>query len=914
MERAREEESTRLGTGAAEAGGVLARAWSGEVDEVAGALEVDPELGLSCEEAKKRLAEYGPNQLREIKGRSIWSILVDQVDDLVILFLIVTALVSMVLGFWVEGVAVAIVVVINGTLGMAMDLRARRSMRALREMEEASSTVVREGRSLRVGAHELVPGDVVQVDEGEVIHVDVRLVEANRLQVDEAALTGESLPVEKRVEAVGQETTLAERSSMLFKGTTLKRGTGRGVVVATGMATELGGISALVEGEEEGETPLEHRLNRLASRLIWVTLGLSALVVPAGVLTGKTLQEVGMTAIALAVATVPEGLPVVATLTLARGMLRMADKNALMRRLASVETLGATTLICTDKTGTLTENRMVVRCLALPSGEVVVEDAEEGRRAVGGGEPGAVDEVSEALEIGVLCTNASIGHGGRVMGEPMEVALLRLARQQGVDVEGMLARMPEVREEAFDSEVKMMATYHRVGEGRVRVAVKGAPEGVLAASTRWRVEGEERAFDAGVRERWQRENEAMARRGLRVLALASREVEDAQVEPYEELTFVGLVGFYDPPREEVREAIRECAQAGVRVVMITGDQAATARSIAAQIGLVASDDAEVVHGAELRAPEALSRKERERVRGASIFARVSPEQKLNIIALHQEAGEVVAMTGDGVNDSPALARADIGVAMGQRGTQAARETADLVLRDDRFNTIVYGIEEGRVIFTNIRRFVVFLLSINWASIVAIVVASLVSAPLPVTALQILYLNVVTDVFPALALVATGGASELMRRPPRSPRESILTGHHWGAIGVYGVVIAAAVLGALAIALQVLGFELGRAVTVSFLTLGFGKVFHALNMRDLSPRGGDSGALISPVMRNGWVWGAIAMCAGLLAMTVYVPWLREVLETVNPGTAGWGLAVGMGVLPLVVIQVGQAVVLGVRGRG
>ncbi|RVU41389.1 cation-transporting P-type ATPase [Lujinxingia sediminis] len=899
------------GTNAAEAGVVLSRVWSREADEVARALEVDPTLGLSGEEAAGRLERYGPNQLREIKGRSIWSIVVDQVDDLVIIFLIVTAVVSMALGFWVEGVAVAIVVLINGVLGLAMDLRARRSMQALRQLEEAWSTVVREGRPLRVGAHEVVPGDVVLLDEGDVITVDVRLVEANRVQVDEAALTGESLPVEKGVEALAASTELAERSNMLFKGTTLTRGTGRGVVVATGMATELGGISALVEGEEEGETPLEHRLNRLASRLIWVTLGLSALVVPAGVAAGKTLEEVGMTAIALAVATVPEGLPVVATLTLARGMLRMAEKNALMRRLASVETLGATTLICTDKTGTLTENRMVVRCLVLPSGEVMVEGGGEVGRLVGGGDSGAEREVGEALEVGVLCTNASIGRDGQAMGDPMEVALLRLARQQGVDVDGELERMPEVREEAFDSEVKMMATYHRLEEGRVRVAVKGAPEEVLGASTRWRCQGKEQAFDEEERGRWHRENEAMARRGLRVLALASREVEDAQAAPYEELTFVGLVGFYDPPREEVREAIRECAQAGVRVVMITGDQAATARSIALQIGLVASDEAEVIVGKELRAPEELSREERGRVRAASMFARVSPEQKLNIIALHQEAGEVVAMTGDGVNDSPALARADIGVAMGQRGTQAARETADLVLRDDRFNTIVYGIEEGRVIFTNIRRFVVFLLSINWASIVVIVAASLAGAPLPVTAMQILYLNVVTDVFPSLALVATGGASELMRRPPRSPKESILTGHHWGAIGVYGVVISAAVLVSLAVSLQVLGFALERAVTVSFLTLGFGKAFHALNMRDVSPRGGDSDAWVSPVMRNGWVWGAIVWCAVLLAMTVYVPWLRGLLETVRPGVEGWALAVGLGVVPLVVIQAGQRVVLGLR---
>lgn len=903
--------------------------WAEPTDNLSKFLDVSFDAGLSAEQVRRRLQHFGPNELREIKGRSLWQIALDQIDDMVIIFLIVTAGISFLLGYWVEGIAVTIVVLINGILGLFMEMRAQKSMEALRAMGQVMATVRRDGQTQSVPAAQVVPGDVLLLEEGDVLSVDLRLFEANRLQADESALTGESLPVDKSTTELEPDAPLAERTNMLFAGTSITRGSGQGVAVATAMNTELGTISALVESSEDLKTPLETRLNQLAKRLIWVTLGLSVLVIPAGLFAGHSLESIATTAIALAIATVPEGLPVVATLTLARGMMRMAEKNALLRQLASVETLGATTLICTDKTGTLTENHMVVQRLSLPAGEVAIQrEDNEISFHIGQARLKAQDHPTllEAILAGALCTNATFQQSGKSLGDPMEIALLELAHHAGCPRESLLERYPEVREEAFDSESKMMATVHQPTESDDQpsylIAVKGAPEIIFERCTHVRSPESTRQsipLTDETRALWHQRNAALASKGLRVLALASRRVHAPDAPPYENLTLQGLIGFYDPPRAGVREAIEECAQAGVRVIMLTGDQLPTARYIAAEIGLIpgtSPDNArqDALEGRALRPAAELTEPEKQKLRDVSIFARVSPAQKLDIIELHQSVGAVVAMTGDGVNDAPALTRADIGIAMGIRGTAAARQTADLILRDDRFNTIVYGIEEGRIIFTNIRRFIIFLLSINFASIVTIVIASLVGAPIPITPLQILYLNMVTDIFPALGLVTTKGAATLMQRPPRPTDEPVLTTGHWITIGMYGIVIAAAVLTSLAIALNVLHYEVPRAVTISFLTLGIAKALHALNMRDLSYKGATrSRLLLSPVFRNGWVWAAIALCLLLLAATLYLPWLSSLLHTVNPGLHGWGLALGLGIIPLLIIQIGQLLLVHHRNR-
>ncbi len=886
----------------------IAQPWTKRISETLDALDVSTDTGLSPQEVESRRERYGPNRLREAETRSAWEILVAQFKSLIVGLLAVAAVLAFVFGDLVEGLAIVAVLLINAAIGFVTEYRAVQAMEALQEMGNVESKVRRGGDVERVVAEQLVPGDVVLVSGGDVVTADLRLVEASKLQANESALTGESVPVSKQIEPLDEETTLAERSNMLFKGTAVTRGSGEGVVVATGMETELGGISSLVEEAEEEVTPLEQRLDKLGRRLIWVTLALAALVALSGIIAGKDLVLMIETAIALAVASIPEGLPIVATVALARGMMRMAERNALINRLSAVETLGETNVILTDKTGTLTENRMTITEYEFPTGELEVtgrglETEGEFLRGDEPVQPGEEDGIlREALRVGVLCNNASLqspetGDGDwSAVGEPMEVALLVAGAKADLHRDELLERMPEAREVAFDPDVKMMATLHEQ-DGGYYVAVKGSAEAVLDASTSM-VTGENGAEPLGeaAREHWRSENEAMGAEGLRILALAKKHVDDPDAPPYEDLTFIGLVGFEDPPRQEVRNSIEACHEAGIKVVMLTGDQPVTARSVAAAVGLVEDDDVEAVHGRDLRELDALSDEEREDLRETLIFARVSPSQKLDLIQLYQDAGYVVAMTGDGVNDAPALKKADIGVAMGQRGTQVAREAADMVLKDDAFSSIVAAVGQGRVIFDNIRNFVLYLLSCNLSEVLIVAIASLVNAPLPIRPLQILFLNLVTDVFPALALGVGEGDPLVMKRPPRDPEEEILTRRHWAAIGGYGLLITFAVLGLFALLLWQLGVGQERAVTMAFLTLALAQLWHVFNMRD-----SDSGVLDNDVVRNPYVWGAVALCVGLLLLAVYVPFLANVLDLVPLSLQSWGYVLVASLLPLVLGQ-------------
>ncbi|HJL49305.1 MAG TPA: cation-transporting P-type ATPase, partial [Polyangiaceae bacterium LLY-WYZ-15_(1-7)] len=708
---------------------------------------------------------------------------------------------------------------------------------------------------------------------------------------------GESAAVGKTLEPAPADAPLAERASMLFKGTALTRGAGEGGVVAVGMGTELGRITALVDAAEHGETPLEQRLDKLGRALAWASLAFVLVVAVAGVATGRDLYDVVEMGIALAVATVPEGLPIVATLALARGMLRMAERQALIEELPAVETLGSTRVVLTDKTGTLTENRMRLTELALPGAE-----AKEGD---GGGTVALAEAGPEAdalVEAGALCTDASWeGEGG--VGDPMEVALLAAAAARGTDPKALRARWPELREEAFDPATKRMATVHRGPEGEVRVAVKGAPEAVLPLCTHAR--GEEGPVDPAP---WLARAEAMGARGLRVLAVAERRGGEADAPAYAELELLGLVGLMDPPREDVREAIAACQGAGVRVVMVTGDQPGTARAIGAAVGLCAPD-APVVRGAELEVAEGDraegDREAEARLLEAPVVARCSPEQKLRLLAMHRRAGNVVAMIGDGVNDAPVLREADIGVAMGQRGTQVAREAAAMVLLDDRFATVPAAIAQGRVIFDNVRTFVVYLVSCNLGEILVIGLASAFGAPLPLLPLQVLFLNLVTDVFPALALGVGEGDPAVMTRPPRPVGEPFLTRGLWARIAGYAVMLTIPVLACFAVALGPLGLDASEAVTVSFLVLALGQLAHVFNMA--AP---GAPLLRNEVSRNGWVWGALALCVLLLALAVFVPPLRRVLGTTLLDARSWALVAAGSVAPFVL---GRAWALVERAR-
>jgi Ca2+-transporting ATPase len=760
---------------------------------------------------------------------------------------------------------------------------------------------MRDGNVQSLPAGQLVPGDIVILDGGDIVTADMRLIEAAKLQADESTLTGESLPVGKQTEPLSIETPVMDRNNFVFKGTAITRGSGKGVVVGIGSSTELGRISKLVTEAEAQQTPLEKRLDALGTHLAWAVLVIGVLISLISILVGRDTFlsiEVG---IALAVAAVPEGLPIVATIALARGMWRMAQRNALVARLSAVETLGATSVILSDKTGTLTENRMTVTTLRLADNiEVIVEGSgqatggrfrEQGRSL----ERASAELLDEILTTAVLCSNATLREmpDGDIVsvGDPTEVALLVAANRRGIQRDKILHRLPEIREIAFDPDTKRMATLHSAGSD-ILVAVKGAPETVIPLCTRIQTtHGEEPLADHDV---WLDHARYLADKGLRTLAVAKKDTAGAEDAPYASLVLLGVIGLEDPAREGVKEAIALCHSAGVSVVMVTGDHAATARNIGVELNMVDStaDSHRFVNGTELDA--LLAQSSDTDLLAAQIFSRVTPEQKLNLIDFYQRQGAVVAMTGDGVNDAPALKKADIGIAMGIRGTAVAKEAAAMVLQDDEFGTIVEAIAHGRAIFENVRKFVVYLLSCNISEVLVVALATVAGAPLPLLPLQILFLNLVTDVFPALALGVGRGADNLMQRTPRPADEPVLTQSHWMRIGMHGVVISISVLAAMAIAVFYLDFETSRAVTISFCTLALAQLWHVFNMREDTRSFFDN-----EITKNIWIWVALGICLALVLLAVYTPLLSGLLELSDPGASGWLLIIVASTFPLLV---------------
>ncbi|MDJ0938674.1 MAG: cation-translocating P-type ATPase [Woeseiaceae bacterium] len=827
-------------------------AWSLEHTEVVDRLTTDAAAGLSTAEAVARQARYGRNLLETTRRRRLVSIVADQFKSIVVLLLIAAGILAMLFSDNVEALAIFAVIAINATIGFLTEWRAIRSMEALSRLGHVETAVIRDGVARHVEAAELVPGDIVLLDGGDIVAADLRLIEAAKLQADESTLTGESLPIAKSTGTIAADTLLMDRDNMLFKGTAITRGSGRAVVVGTGFGTELGRISKLVTHAEPQRTPLEKRLDVLAQRLVWAVLALAVTIGVAGILAGRETVLAIEVAIALAVAAIPEGLPIVATLALARGMWRMARHNALISRLSAVETLGATSVILTDKTGTLTENRMTVTRVSVADSDVELPDDHP--------------LVRKLLIAACLCSNASLRiEDGEMqsVGDPTEVALLAAAWQQGLRREALLEEMPELREIAFDPETKRMATLHAAAHGLL-FAVKGAPEAILPLCTGMATRRGTVPLDAADRRRFEDRVEALGQRGLRTLALARKKASNPQTEPYADLELLGIVGLEDPPRHGVGDAIRRCQRAGVRVVMVTGDHHATAKNIGDELGI------------------------------DEVHARVTPVEKLELIDSYQRRNEVVAMTGDGVNDAPALKKADIGVAMGVRGTAVAKEAAAMVLLDDDFGTIVEAVAQGRTIFENIRKFVVYLLSCNISEVLIVSIATLAGAPLPLLPLQILFLNLVTDVFPALALGLGEGSPALMRQKPRSTAERVLMPRHWVRIGLRGLVIALSVLGSMSLAFYALEFDYEQAVTVSFTTLALAQVWHVFNMRN-----DESHPFVNEITRNIWIWVAVVLCVVLVLLAVYVPVLNGVLRLVDPGADGWLLILGMSFVPVVV---------------
>ena len=815
-------------------------------ETVAARLGVDPARGLGAAEAAARLARHGANAIERRARRGWPQMLAAQFTDFMILLLIAAAILSGVIGELQDALVILLIVVVNAIIGFVQEWRAERAMAALQRMAAATAAVLRDGQAASVPAAALVPGDVVLVEAGNVVPADLRLLDVTQLTVGEAALTGESLPVPKTVAALDDAALpLGDRHNTAFKGTQVLFGHGRGIVVATGMATELGRIAAMLQDAGETRTPLQRRLARLGRQLAIGALAICVLIFALGLLRGEAPLVMLLTAVSLAVAAIPEALPAVVTVLLALGARRMAREQALIRRLPAVETLGSVTTICSDKTGTLTQNVMRATTALVAGAEIPAAALDPTRM-----------ETGALLRAMALCTNVAAGADGGPRGEPTELALWEAAAAR-IDPAALAAQAPKLAELPFNSTRKRMTTLHAEGGGVVAY-VKGAPEMVLPLCR-----------DAAAAEA---EAERMAAGGLRVLAFARRRWPApppvVTVEAVErDLDLLGLVGLIDPPRPEAKAAVATCRAAGITPVMITGDHPATARAIAQALGILGADGA-VLTG---RALAALPEEElQQRVGDVRVYARVDPAQKIRIVAALQAAGEVVAMTGDGVNDAPALARAEIGVAMGRVGTDVAREAASLVLLDDNFATIVSAVREGRRIYDNIRKFVRYVVTCNSAEILTILVAPFLGLPLPLLPIQILWINLVTDGLPGLALAAEPAERDLMRRPPRPPREGLFAGDLVRHVVLGGIFMAAVTLLAQAWAI---GAGLAHWQTMTFTVLTLAQMAQALAIRSERESLFRQGVFSNPALL-----GAVALTILLQLAVIYLPPLNPLFGT------------------------------------
>ncbi len=830
--------------------------------------------GLTAAEAARRLDDFGPNELQAAGRVSPWTILLEQFKNVLIIILLFATALSAFLGHGIEAVAIAVIVLFAVILGFVQEYRAERAIEALREMAAPAATVIREGRERRIPARELVPGDLILLATGDKVPADVRLVEAVNLQTVEAALTGESAPVEKHRRALDDERLpTGDRKNLAYAGTVVTYGRGRAVVVATGMGTEFGKIARMLDSVEVGKTPLQENLDRVGKTLARVAFVVVIVIVALGLFRGQPFVEMLIFGVALAVAVVPEALPAVVTISLALGVKRMVKRNALVRRLPAVETLGSTSVICSDKTGTLTKDEMTVRRLFVggqmlevsgtgyePHGQFAINET-----AVELTEPTLLLLRAAALASDARVERSEAGDKWEVKGDPTEGALLVAAAKAGLVKAELDEQFPRVAEIPFTAETKRMTTLHETPDG-VAAYSKGAPEVIVQSCVRQLTERGEEPLDDARRGEVLEVAKRMAGEALRVLAVAYK--RDAAPEDAEEnMTLLGLVGMIDPPRPEAQAAVRECEEAGIKVIMITGDHPLTAKAVADELGL--SKHGRIVTGPEL---EAMTDAELERtVESVEVCARVSPAHQLRVVTALQKRGQVVAMTGDGVNDAPALKKADIGIAMGITGTDVSKEAAAMMLTDDNFASIVAAVEEGRGIFSNIKKYLMYLLSSNIGEIGLMAGATLAGLPLPLSAVQILYVNLATDGLPALALAVDPPEKDLMRRPPRDSRTGIFTRPVVLLMLVGGVWSTAVNLGLFIWALKS-GRSIEEAMTMTFVSLVLIQFFKAYNFRS------DRHSVLRRPFANKWLNVAIVWELFMLALILYVPLLERTFGT------------------------------------
>jgi Ca2+-transporting ATPase len=865
--------------------------------------------GLAADEACRRLATVGPNELVAARRTSPWTLLAAQFRNVLIIILLVATALSALLGHVVEAIAITVIVLFAVILGFVQEFRAERAIEALRRMTAPLATVVRDGKDAEVPSREVVPGDILLLRAGNRVPADARLLEAINLKVQEGALTGESQAVDKHTRALDDpELPLGDRCNVVYAGTVAIYGRGRAVVVATGMQTEFGRIANMLQDVETGRTPLQVNLDKLGHALARAALVVVALIVALGLFRGQPFVEMLIFGVALAVAVVPEALPAVVTISLALGVQRLVKRNALMRRLAAVETLGSTSVICTDKTGTLTRDEMTVRRLYVAG--TFVEVAGAGYEPLGGfavdGEAVAVaagtghplsEPLGQMLRAGALASDAQLLHDAAldtwsVKGDPTEGALVVAAAKAGWTKQRLDSQQPRVHEVPFSAEAKRMTTLHETGDGLVAYA-KGAPEVILQSCIVEQTESGAVALDDAARARILDAAKQMAASGLRVLAVATREQatrDDADTG----MTLLGLVGMFDPPRPEARDAIATCERAGIRVVMITGDHPLTAEAVARELGIL--KDGRIMTGAELEAlDEAAFERE---VEGVDIYARVSPAHKLRVVTALQKMGHIVAMTGDGVNDAPALKKADIGVAMGITGTDVAREAAAMTLTDDNFAAIVAAVEEGRGIFSNIKKYLMFLLSSNIGEIGLMAGTALLGLPLPLTAVQILYVNLATDGLPALALAVDPPERDLMQRKPRDPHQGVFTRPVVILMLIGGFWSMLVNVGLFAWALES-GRGAREAMTLTFVSLVLIQFIKAYNFRS------DRLSVMTRPFANRWLNRAILWELGLLSLVLYLPALQAPFSTFGMAPMDWAVVLAVSGTILPVLEISKA---------
>lgn len=843
--------------------------------ETAEDLQVDLSTGLSGKEATERSQKYGPNRLEGGKEKSILAMALDQLKDFLVLILIVAAVISILLGEDLEGIVILAIVVLNTFLGVYQENKASNALKALKEMASPHAKALRDGQVVEIASHEVVPGDVVILEAGDYIPADLRLVESINLKIDEAALTGESVPVEKDAKAVlPEDASLGDRINSAYMGTVITYGRGKGVITDTGMKTQMGNIAGMLNSSSDEATPLQKKLDSLGKLLGIVCLSICGIIFLLGLLRGMELFDIFMTSVSLAVAAIPEGLTVVVTVVLAMGMQRMVKCNAIIKRLSAVETLGSTTVICSDKTGTLTQNKMTIQRIYdgkelydvsgtgySPAGDIL--DASGNKKA---------DAVQKILECVLLCNDAIYDpEKESIVGDPTEGAMVVLSHKAGMVKDQWEKKYPRLQEIPFDSDRKLMSTFHNI-DGKTVMYTKGAPDELLRRCISIDLNGTVEELSEEKRQEILAANQGFAEDALRVIGAAYKQVEqvDTSFETENDLIFVGLVGMIDPPREEAKDAINVCKKAGIQVKMITGDHKITATAIGRQLGIV-EEGAAAVEGREIS--EMDDEQLRERVKTVNVFARVSPEHKVRLVDAVRANGDIAAMTGDGVNDAPSLKHADIGVAMGITGTDVSKEAADMILTDDNFASIVRAVAEGRTIYSNIRKVVGFLLSCNIGEILVIFIAMLAGMPVPLVAIQLLSINLITDAFPAFALGMEKEEPGVMDRHPRDPSEPIVDKKMAIAVGIQSVALAIGTLGAFSY-----GYfahqDLDVARTACFLTLVLGEL-----LRAYSSRSEKVSIFKMRIFENSYLNKCVIASLAFLLASIYIPVLNPIFGTV-----------------------------------